>query len=72
MTSDTNAALLDHASQAAELFPLDLTPYLILTQGYFKLGDCGKAKQYLDRCLMVAPNDNRVKELKQSIQQTCE
>lgn len=72
MTSDTNAALLDHASQAAELFPLHLTPYLILTQGYFKLGDCGKAKQYLDRCLMVAPNDNRVKELKQSIQQTCE
>lgn len=72
MVDDTSAALLGHASQAAELFPLHLFPYIILTQGYLQLGDCQKAKQYFDRCLMVAPNDNRVKDLRQILHQLCE
>ncbi len=70
MTGDT--LLLDHARQAAELFPLHLYPYLILSMEYHKRGDCQQAKVYLDRCLMVAPSDDRVKELKQKIQQSCE
>ncbi len=67
-----DTALFEHARQAAELFPLHLYPYLVLTQEYFKRGDCQQAKVYLDRCLMVAPSDSRVKELKQKIQQSCE
>lgn len=72
MVDDTNRALLDHASQASELFPLHLRPYLILAQGHLKLGDCQKAKQYLERCEMVAPYDSRVKELKQTLLQSCQ
>jgi len=71
MMGDSNAALLEHASQAAELFPLHLRPYLILAQEYFKMGNCEKAKHYLERCQMVAPNDNRVKDLNKSIQESC-
>lgn len=71
MDNDTNAQLLLHAQQAAALFPLHLRPYLILSNGYFALGDCETAKRYLDRCLMVAPDDRRVKELHQNIRQQC-
>lgn len=72
MVDDANAALLSHACQAAELFPLHLVPYLIQAQGYLKLGDCTQAKRCLDRCLMVAPDDSRVKELQQILHQSCE
>jgi len=72
MVGDSSTSLIEHAIQAAELFPLHLLPYLILTQEYFKQSDCQQAKHYLERCLMVAPNDNRVKELNQTIQQSCE
>lgn len=72
MVSDTSAQLLDHAKQASELFPLHLRPYLILAQGYHKLGDCEKAREYINRCMMVAPNDNLTKQLYQNINQSCQ
>ncbi|MCQ2281310.1 MAG: tetratricopeptide repeat protein [Bacteroidales bacterium] len=72
MISDTNPNLLEHARQASELFPLHLRPYLILAQGYYSLGDCAQAHQYIERCLMVAPNDNQTKHLNDKIQQLCQ
>lgn len=71
MVSDTNESLLNHALQASELFPLQPRPYYILAKGYLGLGDCEKAKKYLDRCLMVAPNDTQINQLKQEINQSC-
>lgn len=72
MVSDTSASLLEHALQASELFPLNARPYIILAQGYNKLGDCEKAKLYIQRCLMVAPNNAGVKQLDETIKQSCE
>lgn len=65
------AEMLEHARQASELFPLHLRPYLILAEGYLKHGNCEKARFYLDRCMMIAPNENAVKDVKQKIEQTC-
>lgn len=64
--------LLEDARQASELFPLHLRPYLILAEGYLNRNDCEKARYYLDRCQMIAPNENTVKELKQRIEQRCQ
>ena len=72
MAGAANPTLLEHARQAAELFPLHLLPYLVLAQGYAELGDCEQARQNIDRCLMVSPGDNRVKELNQTIQEKCQ
>jgi tetratricopeptide (TPR) repeat protein len=64
--------LLKHAQEASELFPLHLRPYLILVEGYLNLDNCEKARFYMDRCLMIAPNEVVVKELKQKIDQRCQ
>lgn len=66
--SDT---LIEHARQASELFPLHLRPYLILVDEYLKREDCEKARFYLDRCMMIAPNEVSVKQLNQKISQQC-
>lgn len=71
MISDTNENLMKHAQQASELFPLHSRPYLTLAQGYLKLGDCEKARQMIERCLMVSPNDALAKQLHQTIINTC-
>lgn len=64
--------LLEHARQASELFPLHLQPYLILVEGYLREGNCEKARYYLDRCMMIAPNEMSVKQLKQKASQQCQ
>jgi tetratricopeptide (TPR) repeat protein len=64
--------LLEHARQAAELFPLHLRPYMVLAEGYLQQGDCEKAQQYIGRALMVSPTDATVLELNQKIKQQCQ
>lgn len=71
MVSDTSESLLLHALQATELFPLHTRPYLILAQGYLKLGDCEKAKEYINKCMMVSPNDALVNQLYKTILESC-
>ena len=70
--ADSNEALIEDARQASELFPLHMRPYVILVQEYLRLGDCEKARHYLDRCLMVAPNDVTTKQLKEQCKQQCQ
>lgn len=69
---DSSEALLEDARQASELFPLHMRPYVILVEGYLRLGDCEKARHYLDRCLMIAPNDITIKQLKETCNQQCQ
>lgn len=64
--------LLEYARQASELFPLHLRPYIILANGYYGRGDCQQARFYIDRCLIIAPNEKSVKELNQKISQQCQ
>ena len=64
--------LVEHAREAAELFPLHLRPYLVLAQGYLAQGDCKMAKQYIGRALMVSPNDAATNELNYKIKQQCQ
>lgn len=71
MVSDTSAELLEHARQATELFPLHTRPYLMLAQGYMKLGDCEKALLYINKCMMVSPSDPLTKQLYQTIKEKC-
>jgi len=71
MYAEGSEELLEHAREASELFPLHLRPYLILSEGYSKREDCEKAKFYIERCLMIAPNEAAVKDLKQKIEQQC-
>ncbi len=68
---DSSAALLDDARQASELFPLHLRPYVILVQEHLRLGNCKEARHYLDRCLMIAPNEITIKQLTQQCEQQC-
>jgi type IV pilus assembly protein PilF len=63
--------MMAHALTASELFPLHLRPYLILAEGYMQRGECEKARFYIERCLMIAPNETTVKNLKQTIEQKC-
>jgi predicted Zn-dependent protease len=72
MAGKGNAALMEHAHEAAELFPLHLLPYLVLVEGYAEQGDCEQANRYMERCQMVAPGDNRVKELNQTLKERCQ
>jgi tetratricopeptide (TPR) repeat protein len=69
---DRKGELMEHALQAAELFPLHLRPYLILAQGYYDEGNCERARYYMDRCMMIAPNEAAVKRLDQQIKQKCQ
>lgn len=71
MVDDVSDQLLEHARQAAELFPLHTRPYLILAQGYLNKGDCESARQYIKKCLTIAPKDALVQQLNQTIEQTC-
>lgn len=64
--------LLAHAERAAELFPLQIFPYYILAEGNYNAGNCEKARQYMERCLMIAPRDSEVVRLNQSIKETCQ
>ena len=64
--------LMEHAREAAELFPLHLRPYLVLAQCYLSQGDCKMAKQYIGRALMVSPNDAATNELNYKIKQQCQ
>ena len=64
--------LLEDARQASELFPLHLRPYLILARGYLDRGDCKQANFYIERCLMIAPKEDAVKQLNQQIKQRCQ
>ena len=68
---DSSEVLIEDARQASELFPLHLRPYIILVQEHLRLGDCEKARYYLERCQMVAPNDITVKQLSQKCEQQC-
>ena len=68
---DSSKALIEDARQASELFPLHLRPYVILVQEHLRLGNCEEAKHYLDRCLMIAPNDITIKQLTQQCEQQC-
>lgn len=63
--------MMAHALTASELFPLHLRPYLILAEGHMQRGECEKARFYIERCLMIAPNETTVKNLKQTIEQKC-
>lgn len=71
MVDDASEQLMEHAQRASELFPLHTRPYLILSQGYLKKGDCEKARQYIKKCLTVAPKDPLVQQLNQTIEETC-
>ena len=64
--------LLEDARQTSELFPLHLRPYLILARGYLDRGDCKQANFYIERCLMIAPKEDAVKQLNQQIKQRCQ
>lgn len=63
--------LMEHAQQAADLFPFHLRPYAILAAGYFAQGDCEMAQKYIKRCMAISPNDSNIKQLNQEIIQQC-
>ena len=69
---DSTEALLEDAQQAAELFPLHLRPYVILVQEYLRRNNCEKARYYLERCHMIAPNETTIKQLTQQCEQQCQ
>ena len=69
---DSTEALLEDARQAAELFPLHLRPYVILVQEYLRRNNCEKARYYLERCHMIAPNETTIKQLTQQCEQQCQ
>ena len=72
MVPEMEDQLLEHAAKAAELFPLHLLPYAVLAEGMLNRGNCEQARYYLERCRMVAPNDNNVKQLATKINQQCQ
>lgn len=61
------------AEEAAELFPLQLRPQLILAIYYATAGDCEKARRHASLCLTLAPREKReaVKQLYDQIMQQC-
>lgn len=64
--------LMQHALRAAELFPLHSKPYLVLCELYRRMGDCPKALYYMERCLMVQPNNEAIKQFAEEIKQSCQ
>lgn len=64
--------LMQHAFRAAELFPLHAKPYLVLSELYRRQGNCPKALYYLDRCLMVQPNNESIKQFAEEVKQSCQ
>lgn len=64
-------ALMEHARQAVELFPLHPRPYYVLAEGHLKRGECAEALENIKRCLTLMPNDPNVKELNQKIKEGC-
>lgn len=64
--------LFEHAREAAELFPLHLYPYLVLANCYQQRGDCEQCRIYLDRCMMIAPNDETVQQQCQKLKELCQ
>lgn len=70
-TPESTELLLEHAKKASDLFPLQVYPYFILAKCHLDTGDCENARHYIERCIMLAPNDSEVAKLNQTIKQQC-
>lgn len=69
--SGREQALLNHARRASVLFPLHALPYSIMAECLLRQGECREALAAMERAVMLAPNDAKLRQRKTEIAEQC-